>query len=101
MRVFLPALLAVLTALFFTADTARACPFCSAVQVTFTEEIKTNDVAVVAALVERPKPSDDSKSDDLELLKARFKIVDVLKGGKDTMKGDTFLALYIGEAPIG
>jgi hypothetical protein len=83
------------------ADAARACPFCSAVQVTFTEEIKTNDVAVIAALVERPKPSDDSTSDDLELLKAKFKIVDVLKGGKDTKKGDTFLALYIGEAPIG
>jgi hypothetical protein len=91
----------VLTAWFFTADAARACPFCSAVQVTFTEEIKTNDVAVIAALVERPKPSDNSPGDDLELLKAKFKIVDVLKGGKETKQGNTFLALYIGEAPIG
>ncbi len=100
MRRFLTVLVAAVTPLFFTADTARACPFCSAVQVTFTEEIKTNDVAVIAALVERPKPSNDG-SDELELLKAKFKIVDVLKGGEDTKKGDTFLALYIGEAPIG
>ncbi|MEX2141417.1 MAG: hypothetical protein WD894_19280 [Pirellulales bacterium] len=102
MRTLLPTFVAALTALFLTTDVARACPFCSAVQVTFTEEIKTNDVAVIAALVERPKPSGESVgSDDLELLKAKFKVVDVLKGGKETKKGDTFLALYIGEAPIG
>jgi hypothetical protein len=101
MRALLPSFVAALATLFFASDAARACPFCSAVQVTFTEEIKTNDVAVIAALVERPKPSDESSGDDLELLKAKFKVVDVLKGGKETKKGDTFLALYIGEAPIG
>jgi hypothetical protein len=100
MRILVPSIVAALAALLFSGDTARACPFCSAVQVTFTEEIKTNDVAVIAALVERPKPSNDG-GDELELLKAKFKIVDVLKGGKDIKKGDTFLALYIGEAPIG
>jgi hypothetical protein len=84
-----------------TVSPARACPFCSAVQVTFTEEIKTNDVAVIAALVERPKPSAKAADDDFELLKAKFKVTDVLKGDEQTKPGQTFTALYIGEAPIG
>jgi hypothetical protein len=94
---------AALAALFFVTEPASACPFCSAVQVTFTEEIKTNDVAVIAALVERPKPTDGAgdPASELELLKAKFKVTEVLKGGKHTKKGDTLMALYIGEAPIG
>jgi hypothetical protein len=90
-------------ALSLITSTARACPFCSAVQVTFTEEIKSNDVAVIAALVERPKPTDKAAdaASELELLKARFKVVDVLKGDQHTKPGQTFAALYIGEAPIG
>ena len=72
-------------------------------QVTFTEEIKTNDVAVIAALVERPKPSSQSGSqaDELESLKAKFKVVDVLKPNGHTKKGDVFGTLYIGEAAAG
>ena len=94
---------AALAALFFVTEPASACPFCSAVQVTFTEEINTNDVAVIAALVERPKPTDGAgdPASELELLKAKFKVTEVLKGGKHTKKGDTLMALYIGEAPIG
>jgi hypothetical protein len=103
MRKTVSTFVAALTALFFVTEPARACPFCSAVQVTFTEEIKTNDVAVIAALVERPKPTDGAgdPASELELLKAKFKVTEVLKGGKHTKKGDTLLALYIGEAPIG
>jgi hypothetical protein len=103
MRTILSAFTTALAALFVVTEPAQACPFCSAVQVTFTEEIKTNDVAVIAALVERPKPTDGvgDPARELELLKARFKVTEVLKGTKHTKKGDTLMALYIGEAPIG
>jgi hypothetical protein len=102
MRVYLTFAVLIAASLFVGAA-AWACPFCSAVQVTFTEEIKTNDLAVIAALVERPKPTSKAANpdDELELLKAKFKVVDILKGGKDIKKGTTFSALYIGEAPIG
>jgi hypothetical protein len=101
MRSSIAGLAAVVTSLFFVTA-ARACPFCSAVQVTFTEEIKTNDVAVIAALVERPKTSSAANAgDELEQLKAKFKVVDVLKDNEHTKKGDSFTALYIGEAPVG
>jgi hypothetical protein len=103
MRKILSAFVAALAASSLATSSAQACPFCSAVQVTFTEEIKTNDVAVIAALVERPKPTDGAgdPASELELLKAKFKVTEVLKGAKHTKKGDTLMALYIGEAPIG
>ena len=33
---------------------ASACPFCSAAQTTLSEDIKSNDVAVICKLVNRP-----------------------------------------------
>src|SRR5687768_7615937 len=103
MRKIFFAFIATVAASFFAIAPAHACPFCSAVQVTFTEEIKSNDVAVIAALVERPKPTGKAEdaAGELELLKAKFKVVDVLKGDQHTKPGQTFSALYIGEAPIG
>jgi hypothetical protein len=103
MRAILSSLLLAVAAGGLLLNSAGACPFCTAVQVTFTEEIKTNDVAVIAALVERPKPSNagGSQGDDLEQLKAKFKVVDVLKPDGHVKKGDVLSALYIGEAAAG
>ena len=56
---------------------AVACPFCSAVSLTLSEEIAANDVAVIVRLIELPAhddPADPSGS------MARFEVVDVLKG---------------------
>ena len=39
---------------------AHACPFCSAVSQTFSEEIDTMDVAVIAKLVKVPPASDEA-----------------------------------------
>lgn len=85
-------------------QSAQACPFCSAVQVTFTEEMNQNDMAVIAKLVARPKRSEKKRSDaadDIEYLRCSFEVVDVLKGEKHTAKRKRFKALYIGEAAIG
>ena len=76
------------------SNRAAACPFCSAVSLTLSEEIASNDVALVARLVERPGPSDPSNpAGDT----ARFEIVDVLKGAD--LLGDTkqIDVLYFGQ----
>ena len=39
------------------AGVALACPFCSAVSQTFSEEMATMDAVVVAELVELPPPA--------------------------------------------
>ena len=60
---------------------ARACPFCAAVSLTFTEEINNSQVAVIAKLVHLPpKAEGDAAANSLEVPKARFEIIRVLKG---------------------
>ncbi len=91
-------------ALLFAADTARACPFCTAQQVTFTEEIKQNDVAVVAKLVSRPERGEraiERADGDLVVPKASFEVVETLKGGKLAVPTGKFKAVYFGDAKIG
>ena len=72
---------------------AAACPFCSAVSLTLSEEIASNDVAVVARLIERPANSDPS---DPAGGTARFEIVDVLKGADLLGDSKQIDALYFG-----
>lgn len=75
-----------------------ACPFCSAVNLTFTEQLKSNDVVVIAKLLEIPPPSDDP---DAELPKAQFEITDIIKGEKWISDGMKFRTLLVGRYPIG
>jgi hypothetical protein len=58
---------------------ALACPFCTAVSQTFSEEINTMDVAVIARLVKVP-PQSDKPGD--EIAKATFEVAQVIKGGR-------------------
>src|SRR5687768_296112 len=53
------------------------CPFCGTGSQTFTEEIGSMDVAVIAKIVKLPPPT--SKAGD-EIEKATFEITQVLKG---------------------
>jgi len=64
-----------------TPTAARACPFCSAVSLTFAQEIAQSQAAVIARLVEPPPPGSLSPRADGPLPKGRFAVVDVLKGG--------------------
>jgi hypothetical protein len=82
------------------AGLAAACPFCSAVSQTFSEEMATMDAVVVAELVEPPPPA---RSDDpgKELPKAKFKVAKVVKG-ESLVKPDQMIeTIYFGEAPKG
>ena len=58
-----------------------ACPFCSAVSLTFTQEIDQSEVAVVAKLIEGPDAESLKPTSQGPLPKGRFKIVEILKGG--------------------
>jgi hypothetical protein len=60
---------------------ARACPFCSAVSLTFSQEIAQSQAAVIAKLVEPPPPGSLLPTADGPLPKGKFEVVEVLKGG--------------------
>jgi hypothetical protein len=75
-----------------------ACPFCSATSQTFSEELATMDVAVIAKLVKLPPVSDKVGE---ELQKATFEVVEVLKGDAHIRPRQKIETLYFGEGAIG
>ena len=77
---------------------AHACPFCSAVSQTFSEEINTMDVAVIAKLVKVP-PASEKPGD--EIAKATFEIAQVVKGEGLVKTGETIETLYFGDGAPG
>jgi hypothetical protein len=77
---------------------AEACPFCSAVSQTFSEELGTMDVAVIAKLVKVPPPSNKPGE---EVQKATFEIVQVVKGEGLVKVGEKFETLYFGDGALG
>jgi len=62
------------------ASAARACPFCSAVSLTFAQEIAQSQAAVIARLVESPPAGALSPRAEGPLPKGKFAVVEVLKG---------------------
>lgn len=83
---------------------AAACPFCSAIAPTFSEEIASSAVAVVAKMTKAAPPQKLTPSgtpDPTEPSKARFEIVEVLKGQEHLGQTRSFEAIYFGEAPVG
>lgn len=75
-----------------------ACPFCSAVALTFTEQIEEQQVAVVAKLIKEPVPAD---VDTFDFPDGEFEIVGVLKGKKIVTTGMTFKTQVVGVYPVG
>ena len=59
---------------------ARACPFCSAVSLTFAQEIAQSQAAVIARLVEPPPAARLAPGAGGPLPKGKFQVVEVLKG---------------------
>jgi hypothetical protein len=79
------------------ARLAEACPFCAAVSLTFCEEITGADVAVIAKLLAPAAAT----TNPAEVGKAKFEVVDCLKGDKEFAAGKKFEAIYFGDSPIG
>jgi hypothetical protein len=67
-----------------------ACPFCSAVSLTFSQEIAQSQVAVIARLIEPPTQASLSSRADGPLPKGRLAVVEALKGG-DLLDGAELL----------
>jgi hypothetical protein len=79
-RKFFVVLAIVVAALAGRAAPARACPFCSAVSLTFAQEIAQSQAAVIARLVEPPPAAALSPRAEGPLPKGKFEVVEVLKG---------------------
>ena len=62
------------------AGRAEACPFCSAVSLTFAQEIAQSQAAVIARLIEGPPAAALSPRAEGPLPKGTFAVVEVLKG---------------------
>jgi hypothetical protein len=87
---------------------ARACPFCSAVSLTFAQEIAQGQVAVIATLVEPPPAAALRPGAEGPLPKARFRVVKALKGadlvaaaGLAGPDGATFETFMLEQKPVG
>jgi hypothetical protein len=63
------------------ARQAVACPFCSAVSLTFAQEIAQSQAAVIARLVEPPAAGSLGPRAEGPLPKGKFAVVELVKGG--------------------
>ncbi|MEL7499094.1 MAG: hypothetical protein AAFN77_15920 [Planctomycetota bacterium] len=90
-----------LLAVTFSNTAASICPFCSSVALTFTEQLNSNEIAVVAKLIEPPPPPKMDDDGFMEFPKGQFEIVGVLKGQKLVKVGMTFQTQLIGAHPVG
>jgi hypothetical protein len=88
--------------------TAEACPFCSAVSLTFAQEIAQSQAAVIAKLVEQPPAGSLSPRAEGPLPKGKFAVVEVLKGSdlveEAGLRGDgakPIETIMLEEKPVG
>ena len=72
-------LVATAALLMVVARQAPACPFCSAVSLTFAQEIAQSQAAVIVRLVEPPPAASLSPKATGPLPKGKFAVVEVLK----------------------
>lgn len=84
------------------AAMGTACPFCSATAQTFSEEIGTMDVVVIARLVAgAPKKEKGEDGFGSDLPKAKFEVVRIVKGEGLAKPKETIETLYFGDAKLG
>ena len=100
--IFCAALLAAIGFVGPLAAMGTACPFCSATAQTFSEEIGTMDVVVIARLVALP-PKKAKGEDEFgsEIPKAKFEIARVVKGEGLAKPKEAIETLYFGDAKPG
>ncbi|MDX1961908.1 MAG: hypothetical protein SFX18_02065 [Pirellulales bacterium] len=85
------------------AGRALACPFCGAINATFTEEIDLADLAVTAKLVKLPVEPEKTaiETQNLNPPRATFEVLHVIKGGGVIQAGMEIEAIYFGDGPLG
>lgn len=87
---------------------ATACPFCSAVSLTFSQEIAQSEAAVIGRLIQPPPPGSIAPGASGPLPKAGFEVVEVLKGADVLeaagLRGDDakpIETIFLDDKPIG
>ena len=81
---------------------AAACPFCSAVSQTFSEEIGSMDAVVIAKLTKLPPPAKTVAGEvNREVPKALFQVTKVVKGESFVKDQQAIEAIYFGDAKKG
>ncbi len=93
-------LMALMMLIALATGPASACPFCSTVSQTFTEEIRSMDVAVIAELVALP-PIQKGDTSRQEVPKAKFKVRQVIKGDALAKVDQVVETVFFGEAKPG
>ena len=85
-----------------------ACPFCSAVSLTFAQEIAQSQAAAIVRLVEPPPAGALSPRAEGPLPKGKFAVVEVLKGadfvadaGHSATDGTPIETILLEEKPVG
>jgi hypothetical protein len=84
-----------------------ACPFCSAVSLTFAQEIAQSQTAVIGRLVEQPPAGSLSPRAEGPLPKGKFAVVEVLKGADlvaeagHTADGPPIETILLENKPVG
>ncbi len=76
----------------------QACPFCSAVSQTFSEEIESMDVVAIGRLVKAPPAPESTTDADAPLPKATFRVERLVKGQQWISPGGDVEVLYFGDA---
>lgn len=73
-----------------------ACPFCSPISQTFSQEMEMMDVVVIARFKSRARTSTiDSRNPQMEVPKSAFEVTNVIKGKEHIDVGDTFKTIYL------
>ncbi len=87
---------------------APACPFCTAVSLTFAQEIDQSDAAVIVRLVKAPPAAALAPRAEGPLPKGKFEVVEVLKGGDLVAaaghtggQGKPIEAIVLEDKPVG
>jgi hypothetical protein len=89
------------------SSASRACPFCSAVSLTFSQEIAQSEAAVIAKLVESPPAAALGPGAEGPLPKGKFEVVEAIKGGDlvaaagHTPGGKPIEAIVLEDKPLG
>lgn len=105
LRLVVPGVVLAGAAALWPSGTSFACPFCSAVSTTLSEDIKANDAVVIARLVKRSAaPAAAESSGQAVTLPAdaslaRFEIVHVIKGREHLGAARQIEVLYFGQHP--
>ena len=87
----------------FSAAAAFACPFCSALSQTLSEEMASMDVVVIARLKQPPPPFKEGADSDpsSRVATAKFEIVTPLKGAEILAGQKVIETVYFGEGKKG